>query len=315
MYKEYKKDLVSVVTPTYRQSDLLERAIKSVLNQTYKNIEMLVVNDNENDNPFSQKVKEIVNRFDDPRLKLILQDRHINGAAARNAGIQAANGEYIAFLDDDDYWAKEKIERQIAVISNLDDSWGGVTCRNVAIKNGKVCAALSTLKDGDVCKDILLRLVNISTDCILLRRKYLDETGYFDTSLRRHQEIQLLSFFTRKYKIKMVNDFLVYVDANDSDNQPSVEKMEQIKKDFFKSVSPIMSSFSDKEQRQIKAMHQFELGILQARSGKRKEGIKRCMAAIGSPTSFAYATLYVYRKLRSILLAKRMKNFKIEEVK
>ena len=314
MSVNYEIGLVSVVTPTYKQNGLLERAIKSVLNQTYTNLEMLVVNDNNNEDAYTSGVKEIVGKFNDSRLRLILQEKHINGAAARNAGIQAAHGEYIAFLDDDDYWSKNKLERQIAVLSKLDSTWGGVTCRNVAIQNGKVCAALSTLKDGDVCKDILLRLVNISTDCILLRRKCLDETGYFDINLKRHQEVQLLSFFTREYKIKMVDEFLVYVDANESGNQPSVEKMEQIKKDFFESVKPVMDTFTLCEQKQIKAMHQFELGVLQARSENKIKGLKRCLIAFRSPISLYFAFLYMFRKVRSVVLAKKMHSFIIEEV-
>lgn len=311
---EYINGLVSVITPTYKQSELLERAIKSVLRQSYSNIELLVVNDNENGDEYTNEVERIISKFDDPRLKLVCQDKHINGAAARNAGLRVARGEYVAFLDDDDYWAEKKIEKQVEAIAKLDSSWGGVTCKNVAIRDGHVCAALSTLKDGDVCKDILLRLVNISTDCILLRHSFLDQTGYFDISLKRHQEVQLLTYFTRKYKIKMVNEFLVYVDATESSNQPSVDKMAKIKEDFFLSVKPILNTFSSSEQRQIKAMHRFELGLLALRTGKKFFGFKNCLVAFRSPVTFAHSVTYIFRKVRSHFLAKSMKKFVVEEV-
>lgn len=313
--KKYVNNMVSVITPSYKQALLLERAIKSVLRQTYANLELLVVNDNENGDEYTIAVEQIISKFNDPRLKLIYQEKHINGAAARNAGIREARGEYIAFLDDDDYWASEKLEKQVEVLSQLDMSWGGVTCRNVALRNGSICAALSTLKDGDVCKDILLRLVNISTDCILLRRCCLDETGYFDIDLRRHQEVQLLSFFTRKYKIRMVDDFLVYVDATESGNQPTVEKMAEIKKDFLRAVKPILDTFPSNVQRQIKAMHHFEIGLIALRSGKVSFGINNCVKVLRSPVSVSHAITYVFRKIRSHYLVKRMSEFEVEEVK
>ena len=110
--QKYVKDLISVVIPTYRRPEKLKRAIMSALGQTYNFVEVLVVNDNENDDEFTAEVKEIIAGIEDDRLKLIFQERHINGAAARNAGIRAAIGEYIAFLDDDDYWDEDKLEVQ-----------------------------------------------------------------------------------------------------------------------------------------------------------------------------------------------------------
>ena len=96
---EYVQGLVSVIIPTYRRSDMLDRAIKSVLNQTYDNIELLLVNDNIPNDEYSQALLDRVKIYEtDDRFRLILQEKHINGAAARNAGIKEAKGEYIAFL-------------------------------------------------------------------------------------------------------------------------------------------------------------------------------------------------------------------------
>jgi len=117
MMEKYIEGLVSVVIPTYKQSKLLHRAIDSILNKTYRKIEILVVNDNEPEDEFTEKVKIVISSIKDDRLKLVLQDRHINSAAARNAGIRAACGGYVAFLDDDDYWHKLKIEKQVEMLS------------------------------------------------------------------------------------------------------------------------------------------------------------------------------------------------------
>ena len=96
---KYDAGLVSVIIPTYKRADKLMRAVNSVCSQTYKNIEVLVVNDNENDDQYTLALQQMFASVTDPRVRLVFQPKHINGAAARNAGIRQARGEYIAFLD------------------------------------------------------------------------------------------------------------------------------------------------------------------------------------------------------------------------
>ena len=112
--REYAKGLVSVIIPTYRRSKMLERAIESVLGQTYTNLEILLVNDNNPNDEFTVEIQERIKKYaSDSRLQFIIQDRHVNGAVARNVGIKIAKGEYVAFLDDDDWWEKDKINKKI----------------------------------------------------------------------------------------------------------------------------------------------------------------------------------------------------------
>ena len=114
---------------TSAQKKLL-RAIDSVLNQTYKNLELLLVNDNEPLMNIRNCWKKRVEKYsNDERFHLILQDKHINGAVARNVGIRQARGQYIAFLDDDDWWELNKLEEQVKELKSLDDSWGAVSCK------------------------------------------------------------------------------------------------------------------------------------------------------------------------------------------
>lgn len=296
---EYIKDLVSVVIPTYKRSDMLGRAIKSVLSQTYKNLEVLVVSDNEPDDEYSLAASTLVTSFNDQRVRLILQEKHINGAAARNAGIRASRGEYIAFLDDDDYWEIKKVELQVKLLKTLDASYGGVTCKNKHYCEGRLVTALPPIKEQNLCKNILLRLADLSTDAIMLKRSYLDKTGYFDESLRRHQEVQLMTFFTSEFKVKLLDMYLVCVDSTKNENQPKPENMEKIKQDFFKSVQPIMEKFSSAEQKQIRAMHKFEIGLLYVRNQKILKGALYCLTVMQSPITFYYACRYVYKKIIS----------------
>ena len=95
----YQEGLVSVIIPTYKRADKLLRAINSVCQQTYENLQILVVNDNEKNDEFSKELYSLMGTIEDQRVLLIEQEKHINGAAARNAGIKSATGEFIAFLD------------------------------------------------------------------------------------------------------------------------------------------------------------------------------------------------------------------------
>ena len=86
---DYIEDLISVVMPTYKRSEKLSRAIESVLEQSYRNIELLLVNDNEPDDEYTKELKRQLIKYEkDPRFHLVIQEKHINGAAARNVGIK-----------------------------------------------------------------------------------------------------------------------------------------------------------------------------------------------------------------------------------
>ena len=119
--------LVSVIIPTYNRIDTLERAIKSVKSQTYKNIEVLVIDDNANNHNIRKEVEKIVSKFQN--IKLIQNKENLGGGLSRNEGIKNAKGEYIAFLDDDDEFYPEKIEKQYELYKKLNnDKVGLIYC-------------------------------------------------------------------------------------------------------------------------------------------------------------------------------------------
>ena len=145
----YTPGLVSVVIPTYKRSETLERAINSVRNQTYRDIEILVVDDNVPGDAYSQSVKQLTDRLAYDNVTLVTQPKHINGAAARNAGIRKSKGEYISFLDDDDLIFPDKIEKQVAALKKMDESVGGVSCLKIFFKGNE----LTHISDTWECTD------------------------------------------------------------------------------------------------------------------------------------------------------------------
>ena len=106
---------VSVIIPMYNSEEFIEECISSVVNQTYKNLEIIVIDDCSEDSSFS-----IVDRIKDERIKLVKFQENKGVSIARNKGIDISTGDYIAFLDSDDVWVKDKIEKQIKFIKDND---------------------------------------------------------------------------------------------------------------------------------------------------------------------------------------------------
>lgn len=279
----YEQGLVSVIIPTYKRADSLKKTIDSVLNQTYGNIEVLIVNDNVSGDEYSLQLRHLLNEIPDNRVKLVEQEKHINGAAARNAGIRVAKGEYISFLDDDDTWEKEKIERQIVILGKLDDSWGAVSCLIKTYSNGSLLRCALPYRSGNILLDILQRRTGLGMGSLLIRREALDQCGYFDEKLRRHQDLQLFAFLTEKYKIWLEPVYLYNVEIGDAQNRPTAEKLVQIKKEYFESISRIMDALPAKEQKLIYALHNFEQAYAFFKERKYREVAVRIFAVIMSP--------------------------------
>lgn len=103
---------VSVVLTTYKQIELFEKALESLLQQTYQNLEIIVVDDN-GDSYYSSKIRNIVDYYEDERVALHVNKTNSGSVVSRNNGIKISTGEYITFLDDDDYYELNKVEIQL----------------------------------------------------------------------------------------------------------------------------------------------------------------------------------------------------------
>lgn len=298
--------LVSIIIPTYKRATMLHRAIASALEQTYKNIEVLVVSDNEPDDEFTAKARRTVKSFNDPRVRLVVQKKHINGAVARNVGIKESKGEYISFLDDDDYIEPDKIEKQVALLSILDESWGGVCCRYKVYKKGKLVEVMPTFKSGKVYKEVIMRLIKTQTNCLLLRREALFKAGLFDEKLLRHQDVQLLARFCYNYKLMCQDEFLNNLDQDDNMNRAKPEKVMTLKRAFFESVQDIIDSFSSLEKYRFRLLTQFDLGALYIMDGQKVKGALKCLSIFFSPVAAIWSLDKVLTKKKMGNLARQM---------
>ena len=177
--------LISVIIPTYNRGPLLGRAIDSVLAQSYGNIEVIVVDDGSNDDS-----EAVVRSILDARLFYIRLEKNLGGAMARNTGIRAAKGQYIAFQDSDDEWMPDKLEKQMQVFNSADADIGVVYCGFIFVRGNdrKYIPARAVIKRKENVYEQLLSENFVSTQTLLVKREVFDRVGVFDGSLPRYHD-------------------------------------------------------------------------------------------------------------------------------
>ena len=185
---DYVKGLVSVVIPTHNREDLIGRAVDSAVGQTYKSIEIIVVSDGSEDS-----TDEIMSGYEKKysNVRYISYHPGQGGNHARNEGIRAARGEWVAFLDDDDEWHPDKIARQLHAAEKDPEV-------------GLVCTAINSVDDAsgksnvyippaprDCSVEILRGNCIGSTTTVMMKHTVLDECGLFDEKLMAMQDYEL----------------------------------------------------------------------------------------------------------------------------
>jgi hypothetical protein len=179
--------LVSVILPTFNRAATLPRAIMSVLDQSYRNLELLIVDDGSRDN-----TAEIIGKIDDPRIRYIPLELNGGASSARNVGLRLARGHFIAFQDSDDEWLAGKLERQVRAAQSAGET--AVTVFHPKILYGRDDAGLygphricflPKIKNQEeaAIKKLMHQQNLISTQTLLITREALDRAGFFDVHL------------------------------------------------------------------------------------------------------------------------------------
>ncbi|MDD7381793.1 MAG: glycosyltransferase family 2 protein [Bacillales bacterium] len=222
-------DLVSIIIPTYKRSDNLIIAIDSVLLQSYKNIEVIVVDDNDPNTEYRKITeKKMLKYKKDSRVKYIKHKLNKNGAAARNTGIRNSKGLYIGFLDDDDYFERNKITEQYTFLK-----------KNPSIK----CVSCSIYRNNRIVKqnfnnntciyDIMMMNFNPITSTLLFERNALLELSGFNESYKRHQDLEIMLRYLKKYELGYIDKPLITMGINNGENMLNGVAFEALKKQFL----------------------------------------------------------------------------------
>lgn len=250
------KPLVSVVIPTYKRPNTVSRAIQSVLGQTYDNIEIIVVDDNNPSTPEREATECVMTQYQlNPQVTYIQHECNKNGSAARNTGWRQANGKYITFIDDDDEISSLKIEKQVDCMESLDSSWGACyTAYHTLMRDGTAQKSANS-EIGNVYLRTLMRNFYVGSGSnLLLRKSAVDEIGGYDESFRRNQDIEFMVRIFEKYKVAFVNEDLLTIHWEVRDVKSSYEFIEDVTAYYLEKMNDRISSLAPRDQHRVLAV-------------------------------------------------------------
>lgn len=240
--------MISVIMPAYNRENVIAESINSVLNQSYSDLELIIVDDGSTDN-----TKDIVQSIRDDRIKYYYQE-NAGACVARNYGIDLAKGEYIAFHDSDDIWHADKLEKQIEVF-RLHKEVDLVFCKLQRIKNHRIDAIIPASSKNGVLNPII-DLFGIGTQTLIAKRTVFLEHR-FDVDMPRFQEFELLLRISKNNVIYCLDEGLVdyYIGEDSISSNPKklLNACEMILKKHpgFSKEYPVMASImSGKLQRE-----------------------------------------------------------------
>lgn len=217
------KEKVSIIIPTYNREHLIQRAIKSVLNQSYGEFELLIVDDGSTDN-----TEEVVRQIKDDRIRYIRCEENKGAAAARNRGIAEAKYDYIAFQDSDDEWYPSKLEKQMKVMLESSEKTGVVYCEyHYDGVNGVEGISPSReipleQKQGYIFPELLAGNM-IGTPTMLVKKECFDKVGLFNEKFPCLEDYELVLRIAREYEVGFVPECMVEVHANTESVTNNVE--------------------------------------------------------------------------------------------
>lgn len=204
-------ELVSVIMPIYNRASTCSLSIESVLNQSYKNIELVIVDDHSDD---YKELQKVIETFDDSRIKLVRHYRNKNGAVARNTGVEHSTGNVIAFIDSDDFWVESKLELQYKLLSPstvvgsnsfivYSDNYQKKIPSEASVK------CYNQLTPLDILFGKLKNTLCLQTSVMMMHKETFNKTKGFDPLLFRHQDYQLaLDLFNVGVLFVFVDDCL-----------------------------------------------------------------------------------------------------------
>jgi len=203
--------VVSVVIPAFNRADVIGRSVDSVLAQTYQDFEIIVVDDGGSDN-----LARALGGVGDDRLRTVAHGQNRGAAAARNTGVAEARGRYIAFLDSDDWWLAEKLERQLKFMENIKHS------TRASCTAYRIFTPYCPAGELRVSKPILNKF-DLSFGCrvspgstLMAARELFDEVGPLCESLRRLEDWDWLLRLTDRLPLATMSDVLTEIDYRHS---------------------------------------------------------------------------------------------------
>lgn len=267
--------LVSIVIPTFNRAHTIERALRSVMAQSLQDFEILIVDDASTDSTV-----DVLAQFNDARIHYFHHDKNRFAGAARNTGMEAATGKYIAFLDSDDAWLPAKLERQVGLLEGVDQDCG-------CSYTGAIINSETGLKKHTIYQP-------------LWQGELLQQTGPFDTSLIRAEDIDFYLRMLQQCKLSCVPEPMaeLFLDAG-KELADIAEKCDRILLNKHHALIKKQGLFLS---RRIYANYDFRIGERYLNEGNISKGIKNIGKAmlrypLLSPKRYAAMLLRLFRAL------------------
>lgn len=272
--------LVSVVIPTYSRNEMLSRAIDCILEQTHSNLDIIVVDDNPPESEYRTSTEQLMKKYEaDERVRYIQNEKNLGGAGARNVGIEAAKGEYIAFLDDDDEYYPDKIEKQLAVFLNSNsDKLALVYCdvAHVGKEGTHVDCVIKKRHRGNCLYEAIVDDCLASTSMWLVKKTHLNAVGNFTIVPCKQDSTVIIKLLEAGYEVDYVPEVLcLYRNYRDGVRISFGPKKIQGEELFYDLCKKNFDKFTTKQRRSIEYSFAVRLYLLYStKKFNNSEGLK-----------------------------------------
>lgn len=285
-------DKVSVIIPTYNRSDFIDKAINSVLNQTYSNIEIIIVDDNGKDTPARKAMTEKMRKYEEfSNIRYLKNIKNMGGALARNVGIQESSGQYITFLDDDDEYLPNKVEVQYSEmkrygweVSIMDGATYNLKGELLSKKRQKISQNPS--KKELIRAHLMYHLTNTNT--FMFKSDSLKSIGGFVNIVAGQEYMLMLKTIEADLKFGYIPQALVACYIHDNERLSTGAKKLEAEKILINEKKRYFKYLTRKEQRQVLCRHHGVLFYVQL---KMRKYFIACIHAI---TAFIYSPNSTY---------------------
>lgn len=241
---------VSVVIPTYKGSNSIKKALNGLVNQIYKDFEVIVVDDNGEGTDEQIKTQYAIRQYEKTLdLKYYVHKSNKNGAAARNTGINSSSGEYIAFLDDDDFYLKSRLQSAVYELENNEKA-DVLFCAVLIQRNGKLIEVIKPNYSNDIQKSLILNTSLFGTGSnIFFRRSVINDVKGFDETYSRRQDNEFLLRVLENHSYVIIDKIEIVKCNNGSVNIPSYDKLKKANAKYYKDFEKCLNCLSKEELR------------------------------------------------------------------
>lgn len=194
-----KRMNISVIIPTYNRENFIKKCLESVLEQTYQPMEIIIVDDGSTDRTLD-KVREINSSI----IKIVALEKNCGAQAARNRGIKEAKGDWIAFLDSDDLWLRDKLEKQKKCVEQS----GRLVCMGggYVLQDGEMSERWLNGKSGMIFEEIILYEMCLLYPTLFVKKECLLQIGILDEKAPSYQELDTSIRLAQRYEIDYINE-------------------------------------------------------------------------------------------------------------